>query len=610
MRFGRNFLILLAVVILLAAGLVAERFLRPVRPVAVGEPLFPVSQEAVASLSWEILADDGTATPVTLVREGEFWRMERPYPGALCDAGAVSAFLDAVCAFRVRARLGPSAGSDFRVARRLVVRTAERTYVRGFGGEQPMALAQTLAEVDGNLVAVEADVVSRLPSTAEGLRAKALLPVSPERIQALEWRAPGTPFTRASRKAGGHWEVSRPFPFELPGEVVRAALDALTAPDAILSYVRPADGAPPAQGVRPVPDAVLGACALDEESALRVSLRIRGLGAPVTLRFGRSDPARPGAVFCLLNGATAVVSVSEALPALFGAEGPLAADVRDLPVVGALAGIRRLSLRLRGEDVPVELAREHGAWRLAMPMALPADAAAVEALLARLSALTGEFVGVARPAGEPLSALTLSDGEGDAITLAFFPAEGEGGLLVWRADQERLYRLRRDAVPEPMVAGGLQHLLVDRTVLSVPAEQIRRIAVLRRDGSQCAARRSGAVLDWETESPAGLYVDAAVLDAWLTRFADLKAVRVLRDAPVTLGALRPYGLERPWLRLTLDLDAAAESGLRRVLLVGDPDPETGAAPALIQGRPILYELGPEDVELLGKWPMKGAPTHD
>ena len=610
MRFGRNFLILLAVVLVLAAGLVAERLLRPVRPVAVGEPLFPVAQESIAALSWELPAPDGATVPMTLVREGEFWRMERPYPGALCDAEAVSSFLDALGALRVRARLGPAEGSDFRVARRLTVRTAERAIVRGFGGEQPMALAQTLAEADGNLVAVEADAVSRLPSAAEGLRAKALLPVSPERILALEWRAPGTPFTRASRKAGGHWEVSRPFPFELPGEVVQAALDALTAPDAIVAYVRPADGEPPAPGARPVPEGLLGAYALDEESALRVSLRIRGLGDPVTLRFGRPDPAHPGAVFCLLNGATAVVAVPEALPALFGEAGPLAADVRDLPVVGALSGVRRLSLRLRGEDVPVELTREHGAWTLAMPMELPADAVAVEALFARLSAITGEFSGTARPSGEPLCAFSLFGEGDDALDLELFPAEAEGELLAWRTDQGRLYRLRRDAVPEAMLADGLQHTLVDRTVLSVPAEQIRRIAVLRRDGSRCAARRAGAVLDWETETPAGLYVDAAVLDAWLTRFADLKAARVLRDAPVALGALRPYGLERPWLRLTLDLDASAEGGLRRVLLVGDPDPTTGAAPALIQGRPILYELGPEDVALLGKWPMKGAPPHD
>lgn len=608
MRFVRNIVALLCLVALLAAGLVAERFLGRGTAFAVGAPLIPVPPETVVGLSWDVEAPNGALREMTLRREGEFWRMGQPYPETLCDAAAVADFLDALQGLRVQARLGPAEGSAFRAVRRLVVRTPEIAFARGFGGTQPMALAQTLAEADGTLVSVEAAAVARLPRTAATLRAQAILPVSPDRVVALEWRGPGRPFARAQRLPGGNWEVSRPIPFEVEAHDAERALTLLTRADTINAYVRPADDAPFAPD-RPLPETALDAYGLDEEAALRVSVYVRGLDDPLTLRFGAADPARKGAVFCLLDDGRSVVSVSASLPGCLGASGPFVAEFQEFMVLGEAlaAGADRLTVRLRGQETPVELTWGGvGRARLTLPTALPADEAITRDLFLGLTAFSGEVTGLEPPAGvEPLGSVTVaqSDGSTPPVTLDFYPAQEADRLLAWRADQGRLYRVARSPKLELLLSEGLQHRLADRTVLSVPAGRIRRIAVLRRDGAHCAAIRRGAALTWETESPAGAYVATETLDAWLTRFADLKAGRVLRDAPVSPAELRPYGLDRPTTRLTLDLDGGAD-GLRRVLLIGDPDPKTGAAPALVQGRPVLYELDAETVRLLSRWPMR------
>ena len=609
MRFGRNILILSALALFLAAGLLTERLMRPGRAVDAGVPLFPVAPEAIVAIEWEEESPTGATRPMALRREGELWHLATPYAGALCDAAAMADFLDAALAMRVSARLGPAEGSAFRVTRRLTLRTADGAYTRGFGGAQPMALAQTLAEADGALVSVEAAQVARLPKRAATLRTRAALPVPAERVTALEWRAPGQPFTRAQRLPNGNWAVSRPFPFEVEAKDAGRVPEALTAAHGILAYVRPADDAPPPATDRALPEAILANYGLDEETALRLSVYVRGLGRPLTLRFGRADPDREGAVFCLLDDGRSVVSVPGALAAAFGAEGPFVATAREFVVFGEAAEATRLTVRLRGQETPVTLALANGLWRLTLPMSLPADAVAARGLLARLAGLVGEVTGIEPPAGQdPLCVLTLGEprpGE-TPPALALYAGASADTLLAWRTDRRRLYRVARANVPAGLLEPGLQHALADRTVLSVPAAQIRRLAVLRRDGSGCAVRRAGAALTWSTESPVGAYVDTATVDAWLTRFADLKADHVLRDAPVALGALRPYGLERPLLRLTLDLDGA-EEGLRRVLLIGDPDPETGEAPALIQGRPILYALDADTVRLLLRSPVKETP---
>ncbi|MGN0856791.1 MAG: DUF4340 domain-containing protein [Candidatus Spyradenecus sp.] len=606
MKFGKSLLLWLIVLLALAGALVATRVFKPANAWQSGDLLFPVDPEAIVAISMS--SPSGALPPITLERTGEFWRLRDPIEGALCSAKAVADLLDALQALRVVTPLGEAALSGFTPWRTVEVRTAEGRFTCGLGRVSEAftaPLSQVLAERDGRLIAVEAGAVMRLPETAEALRTNALLPVTSDRLQAIEWHLPGHPFSRAERLPNGHWQVTRPFPFEPQAEPVRKALECLTAPGQLRAYLLPT----PTERV-PNSEQALADYGLDEERALRLTFRVSGLREPLTLRIGKADPKRPGLRFCLLDNARAIGCVPDEVAACFSAAGPFSTDFRNLPLLGDLPAPTELDFTLQATDLALSLRKQGGAWQMLRPLALPANAQAVQALLQQLMNLTGDLAGLEAPEGTPWAEVTLRAASANTpeATLQFFGDPEAERIQAYRVDHSRLYRLRREALPEllrPQQAPdlALRQALIDPTLLALPAAAIRRISLLRRDGSAVTLSRAPDTLAWEVEAPIGAFLNTQTLDAWLAAFADLKAEAILCDAPTTFGALRPYGLETPLLRLTIDLDGR-EGPLRRVLSIGTPDPKTGSAPALIQGCPVLYRIGPETLRLLQLPPLE------
>lgn len=599
MKFGRNIVLLLGIILLLVGALVLTRVYRPKDMPTKGGTLYPLNMEAIVEISWDVLGPDSKSCKMELTRSGEFWHMRYPYPGALCDSGAITALLDAAHRMRVLNQLGKVKETAFTPERYLTLKTPDREVTCAFGGVLPMELSQTLVETREMLVAVEAKHVAQLPTTAAAMRTRAILPVTPDRILQLEWRAPDQPFTRARKMQTGNWAVMLPFPFETKADQVAQALKLLTNPAAITAYVRPSDITPVATLPELInslaTDPALVPYGLDEENALRLTVLVRGVRDGFTLRFGKDDPSNPGHVFCLLDAYQAIVSVPKALKDVFGAQGPFVTNFRDLPILGDRATPDRLVIQPAQGEATVELVRESGLWSLVRPQALPAEHAEVRKILSALASLSGDLI-EGTPGGEaPLLELTLASASApdESWALAIYGSPRDAVFKVYRKDLARFYQVERADLPECFFMEHLDRQLVNRTILSLPAETIRRIAVLHGDGTSVAVRRASDGLGWETETPVGAYINEALLDEWLTRFADLKAVRVLNDTPSTFGSLQAYGLEMPHLRLTLDL-TGGEEGLRKILLVGSIDPETGTAPAMIQGRPVLYQLEEDD----------------
>lgn len=607
MKFGKSLLFWLIVVLALAGALVATRVFKPAEAWQSGDLLFPVDPEAIVAIS--LATPNGAVPTLTLERTGEFWRLREPLEGALCSAKAVADLLDALQALRVVTPLGEAALSGFTPWRTVEVRTAEGRFTCGLGrASEAFAapLSQVLAERDGRLVSVEAGAVMRLPEVADALRSDALLPVASDRIQAMEWHLPGHPFSRAERLPNGHWQITRPFPFEPQAEPVRKALERLTAPGQVRAHLLPT----PTERV-PNSERALADYGLDEERALRLTFRVSGLREPLTLRLGKEDPTRPGLCFCLLDNARAIGCVPSEVAESFSAGGPFSTDFRNLPLLGDLPAPTELAFTLQSADLAVSLRKQGGTWQMLRPLALPANAQAVQALLAQLMGLTGDLAGLEAPEGTPWAEVTLRAEAATAAPeakLQFFGDPEAERIQAYRVDHGRLYRLRRDALPEllrpqPAPELALRQALIDPTLLALPASAIRRLSLLRRDGSAVTLARAPDTLAWEVESPAGAFLNSQTLDTWLAAFADLKAEAILCDAPTTFGALHPYGLESPLLRLTIDLDGR-EGPLRRVLSIGTIDPKTGSAPALIQGCPVLYRIGPETLRLLQLPPLE------
>ncbi len=605
MRFGRSIAYLLGLVCLLSGALLLTILVRPTAPLLKGDHLFPRAVESITEIAWEVTIASGERVPLQMTREGEFWRMQRPYAGALCDTAAVTQFLDACQALRVQSRLTKEHPETFEADTTLSLSTTDASYTYAFGPVSPMELSQRLVNTGSEIVAVSAEALNALPSRADDLRTHALLPFPAERLHSMEWRTPGRTFARALRQDNGNWTITRPFAFEATAATVEPALTLLTDPEIITNYILPVE--PTAtEGNAPAPtrlssEVELARYGLDEENAVRVSVHIRGVSDAWTLRFGKPDPQNPENIYCLLDGYQAIVSAPAALRTLFETSGPFATDFRNLPVFGDFAErIQTLTIQRKNPDATVRLAQKQGAWQLLAPMILPADTARVRTFLSTLTGIPGDLVGTEEPEDIPLACeLTLQTADESAPpTHVTLYRESPTIYYVYRSDLARLYRIHVAALPDELLASDLDRRLVDRTIFSLPADSIRRIAVTHRDGtSQAVVRATEPAVPWVTETPRGAYISSETVDAWLVRFADFKSTRILRDLPSGNDALVPYGLDRPLLTLTLDLRGDSDA-LRRVLLIGTPDEKTGLAPALIQGRPILYEISADDVRLL------------
>lgn len=569
MRFRRNIVLLLLLVLALAGALTAILVARHRLRHGVGWQLFPVDSAAVVGIRLE--SADGSSV-LEIARDGDVWRMLRPNSGLFCDAAGVSVLLDGVLGLRVTALASGEPGEFPKPYRTLTVRMPDGAYTARIGMPLPMDERETLAETDGRRVIVPSDRTTFLPESPDALRTRVLIPLPSDRVRALEWRAPGIPFTSAVRRSSGNWSVTQPVSFEVRAETVRAVLSDLCEVP-LAAY---ADEA--------VSESALAEFGLDEESALRLSVRIDGLAAPLTFRLGNADPDHRDACFCLVEQARTIVSAPLSLRAAFGAEGPFVTDFRDLPVFGDLAEPLRIRVAPRAGTV-TELRRSESGWELLLPTRLTAAAQTVGAYIRRVYGLTGDAAKL--PDGMPPPRVQLTfywDGGRPSVTASFYDDAGQPGtMLVRRDDTGRVYRIRCERLPAALLGDGLDVALVDRTVLSLPASSVRRIS----DGTSAVAVAQTS-RQWETVSPAGAYLAQPAVDALLTLLADLRAVRVVAALLPGQEDLARYGLADPARRLTFDLTGS--DTLRRIVIVGRQSPVTGNAALMIQGRPIVYEV--------------------
>lgn len=597
MRFRRNIILLSVLVLILAGILVALQQMRRHMRLGTGWRIFPVDSASVVGIRLDFVAGE---PDLAVVRDGDTWRMKSPYDGLFCDAAAVAELLDGALGMRVSAVPGDLPEEPFQEPfRTLTLELPDGAYTAKIGTPLPMCEHEVQAETDGRRVILPADQTEFLPKSADALRTSVLVPLPADRVSALEWRAPGIPFTAAVRRPSGNWSVIQPIPFEVRAETVRSILEGLCETPS-LTYAETHRSASEGNIAEPA----LAGFGLDDESALRLSVRIEGGGAPLSFRFGAPVPGQPETCYCLIEGAKTVVAVPKSLRDAFGAEGPFVTDFRNLPVFGDISGPTRIRLAPRAGTV-TELKRSESGWELLLPVRLTAAAQTVEAYCRRIFGLTGDAAKLPEGGQPPRTQLTFYWGGGrPSVTASFYEDPAHSGMmLVRRDDTGRVYRVSRDRLPSALLADGLDVALVDRTVLSLPAAAVRRIA----DGTSAVAVAQKS-RRWETVSPAGAYLVQPTVDALLTLLADLRAVRVM--AALASGpeeTVIRYGLDEPVRKLTFDLTGS--DALRRILLIGRQSPVTGNAALMVQGRPIVYEVDAEAYAVLTA-PLTEPPESD
>ena len=551
---------------------------------------------------------------IGLLRRGAEWELVAPFP-ARVDQGAVARMLDGFETARVTDAL------SFQEVRR------RELTLRDFG----LAVPRTRVELAGRegvnrvlfgaftphgtdvyllmngleqVLAVPSPLYRVLPRTADEVRSRSLVCGNRARIRSLEMRMSGHPFIRLSKEQGT-WRLTQPAAAPASDARVEALLDVL--------YREPVE-----RFVWPTVSNVLDVAGSEADFKLR--LELYGLGAESGLQvqveevggtaaervvFGRTVEGAAALTYVLLPGGNAVGAVSNAVAQAFRL---LPADLRDPRVFAGVRGVvRRLDIYV-GDNLFV-LSRTNALWRIEAPVSDAADQEVADEAVSRLLRLEAE--GVEEAASPEAQAGTAAPSRYAPVShVVLFGDQGETRFTVTRAEPDApfvrlaftnsaaLYRVAASNLPSVFMSQDGLMSLRDKTVLALPETTVRRVTLKRADGSVETAQRDSAADVWRLADGQTGVLSAERLGRLLKSLTSLRAERIEKIG-LTPEEGHVYGLTRPWLEMSVDVDA--KDSVRKTLLVGD-EADLGSRYAVVRGLDVLFVLGGDAVaELAAHW---------
>ena len=512
-----------------------------------------------------------TAPPTELAKEEGAWRLSRPFDAA-AEAPVVLRLLDTLAQAPVEEAISDAellklgrARADFALEDpplRVCLSNATRRLSIAFGLLTPSGEGVYAAPDDSDSVLiVPSSVLSAVDLPVDRFRRRRLFSQDAETLAAFDIRQPAgvvLPFVRE----GDGWRVG---PDKASAPLVAKFLSGLLTAEAQL-FVWPTGAT---NESRTASAALLTGYGLDPETAVTVTLKRAG-GQNASVSFGKRADEKT--VYAFVHGGGAVVTVDAALKDAASLD---AADFSDSRLFPAAAE-KAVSLTLADGETVVSLSRAaSGAWRLDAPIAAPANAAAVAALLARLPSLTARDV--------------------DAAGVSVVLDEGAKPVFVRR---EVLF---------PSGVGLAQLRALD--VVDFPPDGVRRLV----SGSGARGEADVAVVfsrerrSWRVETAArGAVVSTAGVARVLKALSPLKAVRVER-LKASAAELASFGLDCPSLRLAVDLDRA--DAVRRNVLVGARTSDGGSY-ATVGAADAIFVIPPDAVEALSAPLVERGPSSE
>ena len=518
----RSILMLLAGIVLLAAAHFAVDCSRGGDEVAKRREVLLPPSDAV----FRIRIDRGGSPSTVLVRTNDAWQLVAPFSGsadeqvvkrlldALSFVPVVDSFTDAELLKMGRERADFSLGD-------VVVGVA------GAGGEETVSIGRATPGAQGVYASVSGvDAVFIVPPEvkaaadlpADGFRRRALFFAGPTTVSSFDVRR-GKGEVISFERDGDGWKTASG---QTSSSKVKDFLMGLTAAEAV-GFVWPVGASNEAEVASA---SLLAGYGLDPESSVTVTLKTVD-GAEGQASFGKE--AGEGLVYALVHNGGAVVTVPASIKDVMAQEKALFSDSRLFPVEA-----RSVSTFVVSDgDVSCALTRDSsGAWRLDSPISAPADKASVEALLARILALSP------------------SDADDSGVSVAL------------SSDAKPVTVSRKSALGD-----GRFELLRSKEVVKFDPAIVKRL--VRTFGGKTVAvayARDRRVWDVETEGVTGS-VDEKAVAAVLQAINPLLAERV-EKLKVSEQELASYGLDHPFMTLAVDQDR--EDAVRRNLILGDP----------------------------------------
>ena len=439
-------------------------------------------------------------------------------------------------------------------------------------------------------------IFNAFPTSLEHWRDRTLLRKPSGKVTALEIRRPGVPFLKVVRE-GDLWQLVQPLSGRAATRAVGSAIEALQA-TRIERFI-PADGETNglvlASGVLRSRLVYYG---LDNETAVQAQVWENGNPVGARIRFGREVDGSPGLVYALTPDDNSIVAVSNAV-------------LRSLPAgVGAIRSRRLFDvssaavrwLTIQHADETVELNRHEsglsGLWIMKAPVQGEADGPTVEQAVAEFLALQAERlmdpdVNAAAITNEPLCRMELAFADGSTQRVSVAQSVHETGCYDLTLPPVPMVFVVAASNMPPQIIGKVGVLeLVNRTILALPAQTIRRITVKGPDRQESVERKGG---DGDGQWVAGAgAADAEVLKTWATLLSRWRAESVVR-----LGAgaqdVTAFGMAEPWLDLTVDV--ASDDALRRSVRVGRVAANGGRYVSVL-GHDVIYLVSSNVVALL------------
>ena len=467
-------------------------------------------------------------SPATVIERSPEWRLAEPYPASV-DEPAVLKLLDALAFISPTDSLSDAemlrqggTMADFSLETPVV-----RVTVSGGFGSKTLSIGKPTPAADGVYAAVEGGtsvlvvpmgLLAAVDLPPESLRRRSLFLGGPEAVSAFDIKRGAGSMLSFSR-SGDVWKMDGVV--AAPQKVSKFLAD-LTAASAA-GFVWPVGASN--EDVR-ASAALLAGYGLDPESAVTVTLKGAG-GAGRQVSFGKA--ADGASVYALVQNGGAIVTVPAALRDAAAQDAMMFTDSRLFPVEARSVAFVSLS---DGSTVYALARGDGGNWRLESPISAAADSSVVDALLARI--------------------LALSPADADA--------DGVGVALSTNSVAVRVSR-------RSVMDGGFEQLR-SREMLRIDPKEVRRIVRTRggADSKPTAVVYSRDRRAWNVESAgAATAVSASGIEAVLKAICPLVAERV-EKLKVPASDLDAYGLGAPYL--TIAVDQERDDAVRRNILIG------------------------------------------
>lgn len=463
----------------------------------------------------------------------ERWCIEAPF-AADADTAAVEKLVDLITLSRpieaiketdIRAtnRQMRDFGLDAPVAEILLRSKDGREERLSFGASSPNG-GEIYVRAFPWIFAVTNSILAAIPSSSDVLLRRTLVPFSVESVAQFEFRAPGKPHLRVSRR-GGQWRIlQQPDEYPADAQATKQLLSDIVSAR-VSSFVR--------QSAHSA--SLLAAYALDPEQSRSLVLWLKNEKSE-TISFGKR--ADTNLVYALIGNGSSIVTVDSSLVERISRCEDELQDMRFFPY--ASHEINNVSFTGKGSSyVLSRMNGTNGTWRLTAPVDAPADQSRTAALLDVLFRLKKGDV--------------AANGD-NVVNVSVTPVNAP---------------VRTVAIPASVFEQVSFADLRSKTMLSLPPATVRRITV-KSAGVSSSVSRSATRDTWnyecEKEGTAARNVSQKGIERLLMAIGEIKASSIETVAATREDLVR-CGLARPTLELSLEIDSLETP--RRTILLGN-----------------------------------------